>query len=162
MGAVATGLHHSHSNAGPVPVICDLHPSSRQCRIPNPLSEVRDRTHVLTDARVGFVNHWATMGTPYLGILIRMHMHPEQPCVLQEVISISFDLRFLPVWNEDTNDRPQWLHSLGKEKYERLSSCRVQEQREKRRARSLVFCSGEWCLPGLLHGPGCLICTVSS
>ena len=27
----------------------DLHHSSRQCRIPNPLSEARDRTHILMD-----------------------------------------------------------------------------------------------------------------
>ena len=30
--------------------ICDLHHSSWQCRILNPLSEARDRTRVLTDA----------------------------------------------------------------------------------------------------------------
>ena len=30
--------------------LCDLHHSSRQCRILNPLIEARDRTHVLMDA----------------------------------------------------------------------------------------------------------------
>ena len=39
IGAVAAGLHHSHSNAGSV---CDLHHSSRQQRILNPLSEARN------------------------------------------------------------------------------------------------------------------------
>ena len=29
--------------------ICDLHHSSRQCRILNPLSEARDRTFILLD-----------------------------------------------------------------------------------------------------------------
>ena len=39
--AVAAGLCESHSNAGSV---CNLHHSSRQCRILNPLSKARDRT----------------------------------------------------------------------------------------------------------------------
>ena len=30
-------------------LVCDLHHSSRQCQILNPLSEARDRTHILTD-----------------------------------------------------------------------------------------------------------------
>ena len=30
--------------------VCDLHHNSQQCRILNPLSEARDRTHVLMDA----------------------------------------------------------------------------------------------------------------
>ena len=43
IGAVAAGLHQSHSNAGSKPV-CDLHHNSQQCRILNPLSQARDRT----------------------------------------------------------------------------------------------------------------------
>ena len=31
--------------------VCDLHHSSRQCRLINPLSEARDRTHILMDTR---------------------------------------------------------------------------------------------------------------
>ena len=31
-------------------LICDLHHSSQQCQILNPLSEARDRTQVLMDA----------------------------------------------------------------------------------------------------------------
>ena len=42
--AVAAGLHHSHSHA------CNLHHSSRQHQILNPLSETTDRTWVLMDA----------------------------------------------------------------------------------------------------------------
>ena len=41
IGTVAAGLHHSHSN------VCNLHHSSRQCWILNPLSGARDRTRVL-------------------------------------------------------------------------------------------------------------------
>ena len=43
--------------------VCDLHPSSRQCRILNPLIEARDRTCVLMDpSQIHF--HCAMMGTP--------------------------------------------------------------------------------------------------
>ena len=42
MAAIAACLHHSHSN------VCDLHHSSIQCWILNPLSKARDRTCNLT------------------------------------------------------------------------------------------------------------------
>ena len=43
--------------------ICNLHCSSRQCQILNPLSEARDRTHVLMDiSQVHYCG--AIMGTP--------------------------------------------------------------------------------------------------
>ena len=45
IGAVAAGLHYSHSHAGSEP-----HCSSRQCQILNPMSEARGRTGVLMDA----------------------------------------------------------------------------------------------------------------
>ena len=41
--AVAAGIHHGQSNMGSEP-ICNLHHSSRQCQILNPLSKARDRT----------------------------------------------------------------------------------------------------------------------
>ena len=41
IGAVDTDLHHSHSNAGPEPHL-QLHHSSRQHQILNPLNEARD------------------------------------------------------------------------------------------------------------------------
>ena len=44
-------------------LVCNLHHSSWQYRIVNPLSEGRDRT-ATSWFLVGFVNHWATMGTP--------------------------------------------------------------------------------------------------
>ena len=41
--------------------LCDRHRSSRPCWILNPLSEARDRTHILVDtSRVHFC--WATTG----------------------------------------------------------------------------------------------------
>ena len=48
--------------------VCDLHHSSWQCRILNPLGEDRDRTCVLTDtSQICFC--WATMGTPRIFLL---------------------------------------------------------------------------------------------
>ena len=42
--------------------VCDLHHSSQQCWIPDPLSEARDRTHILMDtSRILF--HCVTTGT---------------------------------------------------------------------------------------------------
>ena len=41
IGAVAAGLYHSHSNAD-LSHVCDLHHSSRQRQIINPLSKGRD------------------------------------------------------------------------------------------------------------------------
>ena len=46
--------------------VCDLHHSSRQCQIPDPLSEASHRTHGLMDTiRIHF--HCATRGTPKIG-----------------------------------------------------------------------------------------------
>ena len=43
--------------------ICNLHHSSRQCQILNPLSEARDGTHnIMVPSQIHF--HRATMGTP--------------------------------------------------------------------------------------------------
>ena len=46
IGAVATSLCQSHSNGG-LSRVCDLHHSSQQCRLLNPLNEDRDRTRNL-------------------------------------------------------------------------------------------------------------------
>ena len=44
--------------------VCDLHRSSWQCQIFNPLSEARDRTHnLMVPSRIHF--HCATTGTPH-------------------------------------------------------------------------------------------------
>ena len=46
IGATAAGLHHSHSNSESEQ-FCELHHSSRQCRILNPLNKARDQTCIL-------------------------------------------------------------------------------------------------------------------
>ena len=43
--------------------VCDLHHSSRQRQISNPLNEARDRTRILMNMSQVHI-HWATMGTP--------------------------------------------------------------------------------------------------
>ena len=49
--------------------VCNLHHSSLQRQILNPLSEARDQTHVLTVAS-WVCYHWAMTGTPLLFFLI--------------------------------------------------------------------------------------------
>ena len=46
--------------------ICNVHDSSWQCQILNPMSGARDQTHILLDtSQVHY--HWATVGTPQMG-----------------------------------------------------------------------------------------------
>ena len=62
IGAVATSLHHSHSNMGSKPY---LRPTPQCTAMPdhNPQSKTRDWTCILMDARqIRFL--WAMMGTP--------------------------------------------------------------------------------------------------
>ena len=47
IGAVADGLRQSHSNKGSELCVYDLHHSSQQCQILNPLSEAMDQTQNL-------------------------------------------------------------------------------------------------------------------
>ena len=54
--------------------ICNLHHGSQQYWIPYPLSEARDRTYILMDARqIHF--HCATTGIPVLGYIITVCGH---------------------------------------------------------------------------------------
>ena len=48
MGAAATGLHHSHSNAGYEPHLRPM-PKLGECWILNPQREARDQTLILTE-----------------------------------------------------------------------------------------------------------------
>ena len=57
--------------------ICNLHWSSWQCQILNPLSEARDQTHILTDTS-WLCYHSATIGTPSWVIYERT-LFPECP-----------------------------------------------------------------------------------
>ena len=67
--AATASLHHSHLTPNPS-CICDLHHSSWQCEILNPLSEARDWTGILMDTgRVYY--HRATMGIPQFWIFIQ-------------------------------------------------------------------------------------------
>ena len=50
IGAVASGLCHSHSNTGSETSVTYIYHSSGQRRILNPLSEARDWTRILMDA----------------------------------------------------------------------------------------------------------------
>ena len=78
IGAVAAAYTRATATRDPSCVF-DLHHRSWQCRIFNPLSKARDRTH--NPMVLGFVNHWATMGTligkcfVYLFSLCEMYPH---------------------------------------------------------------------------------------
>ena len=48
IGIVAASLHHSHA-MWDLSLVCDLHHSSWQCQILNPLSYARDQTCILMD-----------------------------------------------------------------------------------------------------------------
>ena len=52
--AAAASLQHSYSNTGSEPLLCDLHCSSWQCQVLNPLSKARDWT-VSSWILVGFI-----------------------------------------------------------------------------------------------------------
>ena len=62
--------------------ICDLHPSSWQCRILNPLREARDRTHNLMDpSQIHFC--YATTGTPKFLVLFLEEMERLEEVYIQ-------------------------------------------------------------------------------
>ena len=87
IGVIATGLHYSHSNIGSKPV-WDLHHSSWQCPILNPLSEARYRTHNL------MVPSWihfccATMEATILHDTFN-HGNPSFPFLFGLQVSLSY------------------------------------------------------------------------
>ena len=68
IGTTAACLLHSHSNARS-DCVCDLHRSSWQGWILNPLSEARDPTHIFMDT--GWIHFCcAIKGTPKDGFLL--------------------------------------------------------------------------------------------
>ena len=74
IGAVATGLHHSHNNARSEPHM-RLTPQLLTMPILNPLSKATGWTQSLMDtSRVCY--HWATMGTPS-AFVITLRITPE-------------------------------------------------------------------------------------
>ena len=69
--ATATGLHHSHTTQDPR-FVCDLHCSSQQCLIPNPLSEARDQICILMNtSQIHF--HCVKTGTPRILLFHMFH-----------------------------------------------------------------------------------------
>ena len=67
IGTVAAGLCQSHSNTRSS-LVCDLHHSSRQRRMLNPLSEARDRTrNLIVPCQICF--HCTTTGNSSGGFL---------------------------------------------------------------------------------------------
>ena len=70
--AAPAGLHHSHSMPDQSHV-WDLHLSSQQCWILNPLSKARSQTCILMDtSQIHFC--WATRELPHFSILDGYHM----------------------------------------------------------------------------------------
>ena len=65
IGAAATGLHHSHSNIRPEPL---LRPTPQLSATPDPLTHWARPGMKPTSLwiLVGFLTHWVTMGTPWL------------------------------------------------------------------------------------------------
>ena len=77
IGAAAAGLcySHSHSNAG-LSRIFDLHHSSQEHQILNPLSNTRDQTHnLMVPSQIRF--HYATKGTPFTAFYKKLVEFPS-------------------------------------------------------------------------------------
>ena len=76
------GLCHSH-------IICNLHHSSWQCQILNPLSETRDQTHILPDAS-WIRNPLSHSGSPQeKQFLTTVTFAPSDTCPCLEVLLTS-------------------------------------------------------------------------
>ena len=104
MEAAAADLHHSHSNTDPSRA-CNLHHSSWQCQMLNPLSRARDWTCILMHTSLDHY-HWVMTGTPGLIVLARIF-----GCVLCTSFCIAsggslsgLPLIELPVWSVGSLD----------------------------------------------------------
>ena len=90
---------------------CNLHHSSWQCWIPNPLSEARDGTCLLLDTSwIRFC--CATTGTPTflkIGKCFHLEMSTEDAFSCLSNLLHSYSLAFPPL---DSNLRLQWLDSV--------------------------------------------------
>ena len=122
IGATPAGLCHSHSNTGSS-CICDLHRSSWQHWIPDPLSEARDQTCILMD--ISWIHLCcATTGTSstYFSILYKARnfwnkIYSSVPSKFVSLTYFSFtDAMILKVvytkkrscWALDTASNPNW------------------------------------------------------
>ena len=72
--------------------ICDLHLSSPQCRILNPMSKARDRICVLMDVRFVSAEPWRELPHVVSSILAPLPAHPSQLAKLQYCLNIKFYL----------------------------------------------------------------------
>ena len=98
--------------------VCDLHHSSWQCWILNPLSEARDQTRVLMDTSQAFYGQ-VTMGTPLIPAL-RGNYKGEMN---QPVLSAS---QYWPQssglhWVRDLERTEQWNRTRGRGSLEKTS-----------------------------------------
>ena len=94
IGAVATCLRHSHSNTRSQPRL-QLHHSSRQRQILNPLSEARDRTgDLMVPSQIHF--YCATMGIPKSGVFcfvfVFLGPHPQHTDVPRLGVKLKLQL----------------------------------------------------------------------
>ena len=77
--------------------ICNLHHSSWQCQILNPLSSARDRTHILMDT--SWVHYcWATTGTPYATIYLTLSYRYIFASIIYFLKTLHGDLLDLGIW----------------------------------------------------------------
>ena len=56
---------------------CNLHHSSQQCRILSLLIKDRNWTLATSWLLIGFINHWATMGTPHSDFLLSLYKNTK-------------------------------------------------------------------------------------
>ena len=75
---------------------CDLHHSSRQHWIPDPLSKPRDQTHILTDT--GWIRFCCTTrGTPWTGVS-EFSRIPASPAGPGTVVKMMFSAVCREIW----------------------------------------------------------------
>ena len=77
--------------------ICDLHHSSAQCQIPNPLSGPRDQTHIVMDT-VEFVSAVPQQGTPSV-LSFKLETKPSSLTSLFSAHSISYQVQGFHIFN---------------------------------------------------------------
>ena len=72
--------------------ICGLHCNSRQCQILNPVSKVRDRTHILMDT--SWIHYrWATLETPKFFLYLRFSISWMRLILVRSLASYHGDPR---------------------------------------------------------------------